>query len=99
VIVILKPCRKAIEALSEEIRGDLADALARLDVGMTLSLPLSRPKPAIGRGVHELRLRDRSGGIGWWTHWALAARSMCFMLSTRPRRRHRSGTRSWRERG
>jgi phage-related protein len=31
VIVILKPCRKEIEAFPEEIRGDLADALARLD--------------------------------------------------------------------
>jgi phage-related protein len=61
VIVILKPCRKEIEAFPEEIRGDLADALARLDAGLTLSLPLSRPMPAIGRGVHELRLKDRSG--------------------------------------
>ncbi len=24
-------------------------------------MPLSRPIPAIGRGVHELRLKDRSG--------------------------------------
>jgi phage-related protein len=61
VIVILKPCRKEIEAFPDEIRGDLADALARLDAGLMLSLPLSRPMPAIGRGVHELRLKDRSG--------------------------------------
>jgi len=61
VIVILKPCRKEIEAFPEEIRGDLADALARLDAGLMLSLPLSRPMPAIGRAVHELRLKDRSG--------------------------------------
>lgn len=61
MIVILKPCRKEIEALPEDIRGDLADALARLDAGLMLSLPLSRPMPAIGRGVHELRLRDSSG--------------------------------------
>ncbi len=61
MIVILKPCRKEIEAFPEEIRGDLADALARLDAGLMLSLPLSRPMPAIGRGVHELRLKDRSG--------------------------------------
>ncbi len=61
MIVILKPCRKEIETFPEEIRGDLADALARLDAGLMLSLPLSRPMPAIGRGVHELRLRNRSG--------------------------------------
>ncbi|WP_413578790.1 type II toxin-antitoxin system RelE/ParE family toxin [Bdellovibrio sp. HCB290] len=44
-----------------EIREDLADALARLDQGMKLSMPLSRPMPSIGSGVHELRLKDRSG--------------------------------------
>ena len=43
------------------IRSDLADALARLDAGLTLAMPLSRPMPGIDRGVHELRLRDRSG--------------------------------------
>ncbi len=61
MIIILKACRKEIEDFPEAIRGDLADALARLDAGLTLSMPLSRPMPAIGRGVHELRLRDRSG--------------------------------------
>ncbi len=61
MIVILKLCRKEIEALPEEIRGDLADALARLDAGLALSMPLSRPMPGIGQGVHELRLKDRSG--------------------------------------
>lgn len=50
-----------IEDLPEEIRGDLADALARLDAGLAVSMPLSRPMPTIGHGVHELRLRDRSG--------------------------------------
>lgn len=32
-----------------------------LDAGLLLSMPLSRPMPSIGRGVHELRLTDRSG--------------------------------------
>src|SRR5439155_12192870 len=57
---VLKACRKEIETFPEEIRGDLADALARLDAGLTLSIPLSRPMP-IGQGVHELRLKARSG--------------------------------------
>ena len=26
-----------------------------------LSMPLSRPMPTVGRGVHELRLENRSG--------------------------------------
>jgi phage-related protein len=61
VIVVARACRREIESLPEGIRGDLADALARLDDGLLLSMPLSRPMPAIGAGVHELRLKDRSG--------------------------------------
>jgi phage-related protein len=33
----------------------------RLEGGLSLSMPLSRPMPSIGRGAHELRLRDGSG--------------------------------------
>jgi phage-related protein len=33
----------------------------RLDTGLMLSMPISRPMPSIGRGVHELRLKDQSG--------------------------------------
>ena len=61
MIVILTACRREIVELPDEIRGDLADALARLDAGHSLSMPLSRPMPSLGRGVHELRLRYRSG--------------------------------------
>jgi len=60
-VVILKTCQREIAELPDEIRGDLADALARLDAGHSLSMPLSRPMPTVGKGVHELRLRDRSG--------------------------------------
>lgn len=61
MIEIVKACEKELADLPEPVRGDLADALAKLEVGLTLSMPLSRPMPDIGRGVHELRLRDRSG--------------------------------------
>lgn len=43
------------------MREDLADAIARLERGHNLSMPLSRPMPSIAKGVHELRLKDRSG--------------------------------------
>lgn len=58
---ILKNCRAEILEFPEEVRGDLADALTRLQEGQMLSMPLSRPMPSIGRGVHELRFRHRSG--------------------------------------
>lgn len=61
LIVVVSGCGREIEELPEEVRADLADALARLDAGLKLSMPLSRPMPSIGRGVHELRLKDRSG--------------------------------------
>lgn len=58
---ILKRCEKEIADFPGDVRSDLADAIARLEEGHTLSMPLSRPMPSIGKGVHELRLRDRSG--------------------------------------
>ncbi len=61
MITILKQCNKEIQDFPEDVRGDLADALARLEEGHTLSMPLSRPMPSIGKGVHELRFRDRAG--------------------------------------
>jgi phage-related protein len=61
VINILRQCQKEIGLFPEDVRGDLADALARLEEGQMLSMPLSRPMPSIGRGVHELRFKDRSG--------------------------------------
>ena len=58
---ILKQCRKEILEFPEDVREDIADAMARLEEGHTLSMPLSRPMPSIGRGVHELRFRGRNG--------------------------------------
>lgn len=61
MIVVLRACERELLLLPSEIRGDLADALARLDAGLRLSMPLSRPMPTIGTGAHELRLKDRTG--------------------------------------
>lgn len=44
MVIVHPSCRREIDALPDEIRGDLADAV-----------------PVIGRGAHELRLKDRSG--------------------------------------
>jgi phage-related protein len=61
MVDILRQCQKEIGEFPEEMRGDIADAAARLNQGLVLSMPLSRPMPGIGPGVHELRFRDRSG--------------------------------------
>jgi phage-related protein len=57
VLQILEPCQKELAKLPDDVRGDLADAIARLEEGQSLS----RPMPSIGAGVHELRFRDRAG--------------------------------------
>jgi phage-related protein len=58
---VLRSCSKELDDWPEELRGELADAVARLERGHMLSMPLSRPMPSIGNGVHELRFRDRTG--------------------------------------
>lgn len=60
-IEVSKNCQKEILTWPLSVREDLADSLSRLERGHTLSMPLSRPMPTIGKGVHELRLRDRAG--------------------------------------
>ncbi|MBI4665875.1 MAG: type II toxin-antitoxin system RelE/ParE family toxin [Nitrospinae bacterium] len=57
----------------------MADAAARIEPGMTLTMPLSRPMPGIGSGVNELRFRGpggvyrviywlAGGGVVWFIH-------------------------------
>ena len=56
-----KQFNRELEELPSDIRTDLADAPRRLERGHRLSMPLSRPMPMVGPGVHELRLRGSSG--------------------------------------
>ena len=43
------------------MRVELGSALIKLQLGMKLGMPVSRPMPAVYPGVHELRFRDASG--------------------------------------
>jgi phage-related protein len=61
LIRVVRACQGELSVMPEEVQGDLADALARLQIGWRLSMPLSRPMPEVGPGVHELRLTDRTG--------------------------------------
>jgi phage-related protein len=61
MISILKQCEKELKDFPLSVREDLADALALLDEGVNLSMPLSRPMPLVASGVHEIRLKDRYG--------------------------------------
>jgi phage-related protein len=44
---------------SEQARVESGLLLRRLQQGQALSLPNSRPMPAVGRQCHELRINDR----------------------------------------
>jgi phage-related protein len=45
---------------SAEARIEAGVLLRRLQEGITISLPHSRPMPSIGRGCHELRIPDEN---------------------------------------
>jgi phage-related protein len=42
-----------------EIRKELGKLILDLQFGAQLSLPVSRPIPSVGKGVSELRVKDR----------------------------------------
>lgn len=55
------PVLEFVQDCSEEIQSDFLDAIAWLAAGQALSMPLSRNLSSIQAGLHELRLKDRSG--------------------------------------
>lgn len=50
-----------MKSFPEDVRRELGKAIFDLQKGKTLPLPLSRPMPAVARGVEELRVKDRTG--------------------------------------
>jgi phage-related protein len=56
ILEFLKTC-------SSDIREEYFDAMALLEAGKTLEMPLSRNLFSIFIGLHELRLKDVSGQI------------------------------------
>jgi len=61
VIRYHKSVLKELKDLGTAAAEELADLLALLSAGETIGLPASRPMPSVAQGVHELRVRDRSG--------------------------------------
>lgn len=46
--------------LSREARHEVGVLLRKLQFGLSLSLPHSRPMPSIGKACHELRVNDKN---------------------------------------
>jgi phage-related protein len=53
--------RAILRTFPEEVRRELGKAIFDLQKGAILGMPLSKPIPSVGRGVDELRIKDRSG--------------------------------------
>ena len=60
-LVVIKQAHKELLKLPKEIKEDVFSLFEELSHGRILSMPISRPLPAIGKGLHELRLTSRSG--------------------------------------
>lgn len=57
------PVEDFLKDCSADIRSDFLDAVNLLTTGESLTMPLSRNLANIHGGLHELRLKDRSGQI------------------------------------
>jgi len=53
--------RATLQEFPIEIRRELGKAIFDLQKGHKLSMPLSKPLVSVGKGVEELRVRDRAG--------------------------------------
>jgi len=59
--VIHPRARECLKSLPGPIRQAMGKAILELQCGVVLKMPLSRPMPSVGQGVHELRIKDESG--------------------------------------
>ena len=55
------PAGEFLHTCSKDIQADFFDAIALLSAGETIQMPLSRNLSNVYRGLHELRLKDRTG--------------------------------------
>lgn len=60
-VVVLPQCRKEIDEFPLKVKEELVDAIADLQAGVILAMPLSRKMDGMGAGVYELRFKERSG--------------------------------------
>ena len=60
-VVVLPQCESELKNFPKEVLGNLLDCVAKLRSGILISMPLSRTMPSLGKAIHELRFKDRSG--------------------------------------
>ena len=60
-VVVLRQAERELKEAPKDILIDVFALFEDLAAGKKLSLPISRPLPSIGKGLHELRLSGRAG--------------------------------------
>jgi len=55
--------REILRGFPEDVRRELGKIIFDLQKGAKLSMPLSKAIPAVGPGVEELRIKDRTGAF------------------------------------
>jgi phage-related protein len=70
--------RDVIRDFPEDVRRELGKAIFDLQKGAKLSMPLSKPMPAVAPGVEELRIRQRSGAYRVFYYTRLAESVLIF---------------------
>lgn len=60
-VVVLKQAQPELKGIPRDVLIDIFSLFDDLAEGKSLSLPISRPLPSIGKGLHELRLSGRAG--------------------------------------
>jgi len=57
------PVEEFLHECSADLRSDFFDSISLLNEGKTLQMPHSRNLSSIHAGLHELRLKDKSGQV------------------------------------
>ena len=60
-VIVLGPVEKILKKFPSDVTEKYFALFYFLEKGETLGPPVSKPMPIIGSGVHELRIKGRSG--------------------------------------
>ena len=52
--------QKVIRGFPKDVRRELGKAIFELQMGISLTPPLSKPMPSVAKGAAELRIKERS---------------------------------------
>ena len=53
--------REVLRGFSKPVKKNVGELLLKLQLGISLGMPNSRPMPSVHQGAYELRLKDAAG--------------------------------------